>query len=189
VLAQQGRADRGHPLAERAGPDLAAQQRAAQHVQGERLAGVDQLGAQRLAEILVAQHVGDQPAAGLAERAGQVGRDLAEQGEQVVAQVAGVRGGAVVGHVVPQRVHHQLGPARPAPVERGLAGVRPGGHPLHGQLAVPDVLQLVHGGLMDGLVQGQAAPARLAPVVAGAADAGLGRQLLHPPNHERSLSR
>jgi hypothetical protein len=85
-------------------------------------------GPQAGRQLAVGAHSVDQAAHHGREVRGEVGAHGLHHGQQVSAQAAGVmRAGHAPGDVGAD----QFGLARPAPVDRGLAGVRPGGHGIH----------------------------------------------------------
>ena len=135
---------RGEQVEIEVGGDLAAGTGPLEDPAGDVDLGLDHAGAELLGELRVVVQRGDHRGHQL-RRAG-VGEPAVAAGHlhEVVAEVAGVDVGDLQRLLGAQdRVDHERGLGRPAPVERGLAGLGLGGHGVHRQLVVADAAEQV----------------------------------------------
>ena len=80
---------------------------------------------------------------------------MVEGGQQITVDPSGVRRrGEVVALAAPDGHDHDLGLARPVPVDGGLAGMGVFGERIHAQAVVADFHQQGEGGIEDGLTPG-----------------------------------
>jgi hypothetical protein len=123
--------------------------------------------AHQAGELGIPHDLAEQSAQQIAGRSGHRGREVAQHGEDVGAQGAGV--GHVDGAQAAGRasVDDEVGATGPAPVQGGLPGAGSRGHAFHGQCGVADLGEFLQGGGEDGLFQCLAAPAGVSSVVAG----------------------
>src|SRR6187200_1473680 len=115
----------------------------------------------------IGQNVAEESTERLAGGARQKLRGLPKRGKEITSQGASVRRRGYIGHQMIEDVHHQLDPARPAAIDRRLAGLCPYGHPLHRQVRVADLCELSECRLENRLMQHAAAAPRQRSVIDG----------------------